>query len=64
MNSNGSKFLLVGFVLLVVLFLFFGGWGVQGGMMRGGVNGSSWIWVPTLITLFLGVALGWAVFKK
>lgn len=74
MNSNNNKSLLVAFVVVIVLFLFFGAWGLSGGMMNGGMNrgmnqsgwmgGRSWMWAPTLITLFLGVALGWAIFKK
>ena len=70
MNTKNNKYLLVAFVVVIVLFLFFGGWGLSGGMMSGGMNGSgwmgrrSWMWVPTLITLFLGIVLGWAFFKK
>lgn len=68
MNTKNNKSLLVAFVIVVILFLFFGGWGMSGGMMSGGMNngmnGSGWMWAPTLITLFLGIALGWAIFKK
>jgi len=45
------------------------GWG--GGMMGGGwmggsasTGGISWVWIPALLTLGLGVLLGWAIFVK
>ena len=45
------------------------GWG--GGMMGSGwmggsasTGGISWMWIPTLLTLGLGVLLGWAIFGK
>ncbi|MHB8578843.1 MAG: hypothetical protein ACYDA4_03160 [Ignavibacteriaceae bacterium] len=74
MNTRNNKPLMVAFIVVVVLFLFFSVWGMSGGMMSGGMNSGmngngwmgwrSWMWAPTLITLFLGVALGWAIFKK
>ena len=74
MNTKNNISLVVAFVVVIVLFLFFGGWGMSGGMMSGGMNrgmngsgwmgGHSWMWAPTLITLFLGIVLGWAIFKK
>jgi hypothetical protein len=53
-----------------VLFLLFGGGAMTGGMMNGGMHGSgwmgerSWMWTPALVTLGLGVVLGWLIFKK
>ena len=44
--------------------------GGQGGIGRyrmghGWINGGfSWMWIPTLLTLGLGVLLGWAAFGK
>jgi hypothetical protein len=47
-----------------------GGMMGQGGiggyrMGHGWINGGfSWMWIPTLLTLALGVLLGWAAFGK
>ncbi len=37
------------------------GWGRMGGGMMGGIG---WMWLPTLLTLGLGVMLGWAIWAK
>jgi hypothetical protein len=54
-----------------VLFLLFGGSAMTGGTLTGGMMGSgrmmggiSWMWIPTLLTLGIGILLGWAIFKK
>ena len=67
------------FVVVVVLFLIFGGWamtGIGGGMMgQGGIGGFrmghrwieggfSWMWIPTLLTLGVGVLLAWVIFRR
>ena len=62
--------LVIAFVVVVVLFLIFGGGAMTGSMMRGGmmghgwIGGFSWMWIPTLLTLGLGVLLGWVIFGK
>jgi hypothetical protein len=70
MNANNKTILIIAFIIVVVLFLIFGGWGMtglrlssstMGGWMMGGI---SWIWIPILITLGIGILLGWAIFKK
>lgn len=56
--------------LVVLLFLLFGGGMatsamVSGGIMGGGMMGGiSWMWIPTLLTLGLGVLLGWVIWGK
>ena len=38
-------------------------WG--GGMMgRGMMDGISWMWIPALLTLGLGILVGWSIFNK
>ena len=79
MYETSKTPLLIAFVVVVVLFLIFGGWamiGMGGGMMvQGGIGGYrmghgwinggfSWLWIPTLITLGLGALLGWVIFGR
>ena len=69
MNDSGRTPLVFAFVVVVVLFLIFGGGAMTGsmggGMMgQGWMGGYSWMWIPTLLTLCLGVLLGWAIFGK
>lgn len=69
MNESRKTSLIIALVVVIVLFLVFGG-GAMTGMMGGGMmgyrmmGGFSWMWIPTLLTLFLGVLLGWAIFGK
>ena len=62
--------LVIALVVVLVLFLLFGGGAVTNGMMNDGTPGNgwmgerSWMWTPTLVTLCLGIALGWVIFKK
>jgi len=71
MNESSKTPVVIAFVVVVVLFLIFGGGAMTGPIMGGGmmgqgwVNGEfSWMWIPTLLTLGLGVLLGWAIFGK
>jgi len=79
-NDSSKTPLVIALVVVVVLFLVFGGGAMTGsmggGMMgQGGIGGYrmghewinggfSWMWIPTLITLALGVVLGWLIFGK
>jgi hypothetical protein len=69
MKSNNSSIVVV-FVVVVLLFLLLGGGAMTGGMMDSGGHGSGWMgdrgwmWTPALITLGIGIALGWAIFRK
>jgi hypothetical protein len=47
------------------------GWTNGNGMMGNGwmggsgmMGGISWMWIPTLLTLGIGILLGWAIFGK
>jgi hypothetical protein len=78
MNESNKTPLVIALVVVVVLFLIFGGGAMTGSMMGGGMMGQggyrmgqswinggfSWMWIPTLLTLGLGVLLGWAIFGK
>jgi len=70
MNDSSKLPLVIAFVVVVVLFLIFGGGAMTGSMMNGGmmghgrVGGVSWMWIPTLLTLGLGILLGWIIFAK
>ena len=39
MKRKANKYLVFAFVVVVVLFLFFGGLGMTGGIMNGGMHG-------------------------
>ena len=70
MNETNKTGLVIAFVVVVGLFLLFGGGAMTGaalsnGMMGSGSMGSiSWMWIPTLLTLGIGILLGWAIFGK
>jgi hypothetical protein len=80
MNESSKTPLIIALVVVFVLFLIFGGGAMTGSMMGGGMMGQgwgsyrmghgwinggfSWMWIPTLLTLGLGVLLGWAIFGK
>jgi len=70
MNATRKTTLIIAFVVVVVLFLLFGGGAMTGTVMNGGMMGSgymggiSWMWIPALLTLGLGVLLGWLIFSR
>ena len=70
MNATNKTALVIAFVVVVVLFLLFCGWAITGATMSGGMMGSgmmggiSWVWIPTFLTLGIGILLGWAIFAK
>lgn len=80
MNETTRIGPIIALVVVVVLFLLFAGGAMTtsgmmgsgwGGMMGGGwmggsasTGGISWMWIPALLTLGLGVLLGWAIFVK
>ena len=64
-TSKGAP-LIIAFVAVIVLFAFF----TSGGMMNTGMNGAGWMgernwgWSPSLLTLAVGVLLGWLIFGR
>jgi len=67
-NEWNNQPLVNAFVVVVVLFVIFGGLTVSGAMMNGGMmrpgwnGGFGWMWIPSLLTLGLSVLLGWMIF--
>ena len=70
MNATNRTALVIAFVVIVVLCLLFGGGAMTGATLSSGMMGSgmmggiSWMWIPTLLTLAIGILLGWAIFGK
>ena len=70
MNESSNTPLVIAFVVVVVLFLIFGGGAMSGAMMSGGmmgpgwIGGFNWMWIPTLLTLGLGVLLASMILGK
>lgn len=73
-NTNGA--LVVALVVVVVaLFVLFGGGAMTGGRMGGGMMGGGmtgtgwmgglgWMWIPAVLTIGLGALLAWGIFGK
>ncbi len=70
MNETNKTGLVIAFVVVVVLFLLFGSGAMSGATMSGGMMGDgmmggiSWMWTPMLLTVGLGVLIGWAIWGK
>lgn len=70
MNSTGNTPLVIALVVAALLLLLFGGGMASGTMFSGGMMGSgsmggiSWMWLPTLLVVVLGVALFSAISGK
>jgi hypothetical protein len=63
MNSSSNTALVIALVAVALLLLLFGGGMATGTMLSGGMMGSgsmggiSWMWLPTLLVVALGVVL-------
>ena len=69
MNKTTYAALVVGLIIVFVIFILSSTRLMNGGMMNNGVNGIGWgghsgIWLPSIISLFIGVGIGWLLFKK
>ncbi len=70
MNATGKTALVIAFAVVALLLLLFGGGMTTGTVMSGGMMGSgsmggiSWMWVPILLVVVLGVALFSAISGK
>lgn len=69
-NSTNNTALAIASVVVALLLLLFGGAMTTGTMFSGGMMGSgsmggiSWMWLPTLLVVVLGVALFSAIVGK
>ena len=70
MNETNKAGLVMAFSVVAVLFLIFGGGALTGATLSNGMMGSgtmggiSWMWIPTLVTLGIGIMLGWTIFAR
>ena len=70
MNAKTRITLIISFVVVILLFLLFSSMVITGALSNGGMMGSgrmegiSWMWIPTGLTLGLVFMIGWAVFSK
>ena len=70
MNATTKTVLVIAFAIVVILLLLFGGGTMTGATMSGGMMGNgamggiSWMWIPTLLMLGLGVLLVWVIFGQ
>lgn len=70
MNPITKTALVIAFVIVVVLLLLFGGGTMTGVTLSGGMTGNgtmggiSWMWIPALLMLGLGVLLVWVIFGQ
>jgi hypothetical protein len=70
MNATNKTALVIAFAIAVVLLLLFGGGAMSGATLSGGMMGNgtmggiSWMWIPAVLMLGLGVLLVWAIFGQ
>lgn len=70
MDATTRTVLVIAFAVAAVLLVFFGGGMATGTMMSGGMMGGgsmggvSWMWLPILLVVVIGVALYMAIDKK
>ena len=67
-STNGA--LVVALVVVVALFVLFGGGAMTGGRMGGGMMGTAWMgglgwmWIPAVLIVGLGALLVWGIVGK
>jgi len=70
MDETNKAGLVMAFSVVVILFLLFGAGALTGTTLNNGMMGSgnmgtiSWMWLPTLVTLGIGLLLGWTIFSR
>ncbi len=70
MNPTNKTALVIAFAVVLVLLLLFGGGAMSGATLSGGMMGTgamggiSWMWIPTVLMVGLGVLLVWIIFEQ
>lgn len=70
MDATNKTVLGIAFAVAVVLLLLFGGGAMSGATLSGGMMGNgamggiSWMWIPTVLALGIGVLLALAIFGQ
>jgi len=65
MKETNKTGLVIAFVVVVALFLLFGGGAMTGATMSGGMMGGiSWMLIPVLLIVGIGVLIGGAIWGK
>lgn len=72
MSASSNRALVVALVVVVGLFVLFGGGAMTGGRMGGGMGmtgtawmgGFGWMWISTVLIVGLAALLAWGIFGK
>lgn len=70
MDATTKTALVIAFAIVIVLLLLFGGGTMTGATLSGGMMGSgamggvSWMWLPTVLVVVLGVVLFSVIVNK
>jgi hypothetical protein len=66
-KKSNSRLFVVALIILAVSFLYYGGSAFMDGEMiteNTMLHGNYWRWVPSIITLAIGVLIGWLLFWR
>jgi hypothetical protein len=63
--SNSTLVYIIIALVILIIFLFFGGdeW-LQGSQLNRSIGYSHWNWTQILISLGLGIVIGWFIHKR
>ncbi len=70
MNKIEKRFLVVAFLIIAMLFLFFGSGNIMNIGMNGKMNENTWLWsnnwwwFSTAVILIWGASFGWLFYRK
>lgn len=65
-----AALVIMALIAVVALLMFFGGGAMTGGVLGGGMPGSTgmhgigWMWIPIFLPFGLGILFGWFIFGK